>query len=357
MGLTLLHSADWHLDSPFAQFPESQRQQLRRAQLSIPGKIAELCRRERCDLVLLAGDLFDGTPSRETVDAVKAALARCAVPVFISPGNHDFCAPGSPWLEEQWPENVRVFTGGLESVVLENRNCRVWGAGFQSMDCPGLLDNFRAEGKEPYAVAVLHGDPGQTNSPYNPVTAAQVRDSGLDYLALGHIHKAGSFRSGSTLCGWPGCPMGRGWDETGEKGVYLVSLEPDAAQVRSVSLGLPRFREAAVDIAGDAKAALEALLPPAGSDDFYRITLKGQGYTNIPDLLRAFPHIPNLELLDKTEAPLDLWGTESEDTLEGVYFRLLKEKLDAASPEEARQIRLAAEISRRIIEGREVPLP
>ena len=357
MGLTLLHSADWHLDSPFGRFSEEQRDQLRKAQLTIPRKIAEVCRRENCDLVLLSGDLFDGTPGRETVDAVRDALEDCKVPVFISPGNHDFCSPGSPWLEEQWPENVHVFTGGLESVVIEDLHCRVWGAGFQSMDCPGLLENFRAEGAEPYAVAVLHGDPSQAGSPYNPVTAAQVRDSGLDYLALGHIHRAGSFRSGSTLCAWPGCPMGRGWDETGDKGVYLVDLEPDAARVRGISLGLPCFREASVDIAGDARAALETVLPPAQSRDFYRITLKGQGYADAEALLGAFSHIPNLELIDRTETPLDIWGDESADTLEGVYFRLLKDRLDTAPEGEARQIRLAAEISRRILEGREVVLP
>ena len=357
MGLKLLHSADWHLDAPFSGLSGQARQQLRSAQLTIPDKIAEVCRRENCDLVLLAGDLFDRTPSRETVELVKTALARCGVPVFISPGNHDFCAPGSPWLEEQWPDNVHIFTRGLESVVIENLHCRVWGGAFQSMDCPGLLENFRAECAEPYAVAVLHGDPSQVGSPYNPVTAAQVRDSGLDYLALGHIHRAGSFRSGSTLCGWPGCPMGRGWDETGDKGIYLVNLEPDAARIQSVSLGLPCFRELEAAIAGDAKEALEALLPPAESGDFFRITLKGQGYADIPALLRAFPHIPNLELLDRTEAPLDIWADTGADTLEGVYFRLLRERLEAASPEEARLIRQAAEVSRRILEGREVELP
>ena len=357
MGLKLLHSADWHLDSPFASFPESQRKQLRATQQRIPEKIAELCRREGCDLVLLSGDLFDGTPSRDTVESVKAALARCAVPVLISPGNHDFCAPGSPWLEEHWPENVHVFTGSLESVVVESLNCRIWGAAFQSMDSPGLLENFRADCREAYAVTVLHGDPSQANSPYNPVTAAQVRDSGLDYLALGHIHKAGTFRAGSTLCGWPGCPMGRGWDETGDKGVYLVNLEPDAAQISPISLGLPCFREESVDIAGDAQSALEAVLPPVESADHYRITLKGQGDADIPALLRTFSHVPNLELLGKTEAPLDVWGTESEDTLEGVYFGLLKQKLEEASAEEARRIRLAAELSRRLLEGREVTLP
>ena len=357
MGLKLLHSADWHLDAPLSGFSPEQRQLLRQAQLTIPERIADLCRREGCDLVLLAGDLFDGIPRRETVEAVKAALARCSVPVLISPGNHDFCGPGSPWLEEAWPENVHIFTGAPESVVLENFSCQIWGAGFQSMDCPGLLEHFRAEGSETYAIGLFHGDPTQTNSPYNPVTAAQVRESGLDYLALGHIHKAGSFRAGSTLCGWPGCPMGHGWDETGDKGVYLVDLQPDAARIRAISLGLPCFRELSVDITSGANAALEAVLPPSESRDFFRITLKGEGNVDIPQLLTAFPHIPNLELMDRTEAPLDIWGQEDADTLEGIYFRLLKEQLEESSGAEARQIRLAAEISRRLLEGREVVLP
>ena len=92
MGLKILHSADWHLDSPFAGFTEQQRQFLKEAQRKIPGKIAELCRKEDCDLVLLAGDLFDGEARKETVDLLKRELENCGVPVLIAPGNHDFCA-------------------------------------------------------------------------------------------------------------------------------------------------------------------------------------------------------------------------------------------------------------------------
>lgn len=358
MGLKILHSADWHLDSPFGGFPEEHRQLLRREQLSIPGKIADLCIRENCDLLLLAGDLFDtAEPGREAIDAAKSALARCGIPVFISPGNHDACRPGSPWLEESWPENVTVFTGNLESRVVERLDLRIWGAGFTDMDCPALLEGFRAEGPQAYTIALLHGDPSQANSPYNPITAAQVRGSGLSYLALGHIHKAGSFQAGASLCGWPGCPMGRGWDETGEKGIYLVELEPDSAEIRPVLLDTPRFLEKTVDISGDAASALEAVLPPVPSNDFFRITLKGLGDVCVEELKKVFSHIPNLELRDETEEPLDIWGDESADTLEGTYFRLLKEKMAAADPDTAKRILLAAELSRRLLEGREVVLP
>lgn len=355
MGLKLLHSADWHLDSPFAGFSQEQRRFLKEEQQALPERVVQLCRRENCDMMLLAGDLFDSrTPSRETAERVKRALADSGVPVLIAPGNHDFCGPGSPWTQEQWPENVFVFTGGLESVTIQGLDCRIYGAGYQSMDCPPLLEDFQAEGDERYCVAVLHGDPVQNSSPCNPITTAQVRGSGLDYLALGHIHKAGAFRAGSTLCAWPGSPMGRGWDETGDKGVCIVTLDAQA-EIRAVSLDLVRFFQETVDVSADPRQALETVLPAVESRDFYRVLLTGCGQVDIPAWREAFAHLPNLELLDRTEPPLDVWQDAGEDTLEGVYFRLLRRTMEE-NPEIAHRVQLAAEISRKLLTGREVNL-
>ena len=349
MGLKILHSADWHLDSPFAGFPENRRRLLKHAQKRIPETVARICRQENCDLVLLAGDLFDGPYRRETAAMLKNALADCGVPVFISPGNHDFCGPGSAWLEESWPENVHIFTGGLESVSLEDLDCRVYGAGYQSMDCPGLLEGFRAEGKERYHIAVLHGDPLQLRSAYCPVTASQVRDSALDYLALGHIHKEGSFRAGSTLCGWPGAPMGRGFDETGEKGIYLLEVGEET-RIRQYLLNTPQFHELQVDTD---RENLEDYLPGGGSDHFYRVILTGSGHGPSEETLGRFP---NLELTDRREDPMDIWNSADEDTLEGCFFRILRNAMENADPETEKQLRLAAELSRKILEDREVVL-
>ena len=354
MGLKILHSADWHLDSPFVGFTEQQRQFLREAQRKIPGKIADLCRREDCDMVLLAGDLFDGETSRETLELLKRELENCGVPVLIAPGNHDFCGSGSPWKEESWPENVFVFTGELESVTIQGLNCRIYGAAFQSMDCPSLLEGFQARGDEKYCVAVLHGDPLQRNSPYNPITNAQVRNSSLDYLALGHVHKAGLFRSGETVCAWPGCPMGRGWDETGEKGVCIVTLNPEP-QVRTYSLYLPRFFDLEAEIGDDAVSAVEELLPAVPGDDFYRITLVGNGAVDLEELKKEFSEFSNLELRDRTEPPVEVWADADKDSLEGIYFGMLRKAMED-SPENARRIQLAAEISRKLLCGREVKL-
>lgn len=354
MGLKILHSADWHLDSPFLGFTEQQRRFLKEEQRKIPGKIAELCRREDCDMMLLAGDIFDGDASRETLEILKRELENCGVPVLIAPGNHDFYGDGSPWRKAAWPENVFIFTGGLESVTIQGLNCRIYGAAFQSMDCPSLLEGFRAQGDEAYCVAVLHGDPLQRNSPYNPISNTQVRNSTLDYLALGHIHKAGLFRSGDTLCAWPGCPMGRGWDETGEKGVCIVTLGEEP-KVQAVSLHTPRFYDLEAEVLGDTLTAVEAVLPAVPGDDFYRVTLTGSGDVNLEELQREFADYPNLEFRDKTEPPLEVWTDAEKDSLEGIYFGMLRKAVEDA-PENARQIQLAAEISRKLLQGREVKL-
>lgn len=354
MGLKILHSGDWHLDSPFAGFSEQQRRFLKKEQKKIPGKITDLCLREDCDMMLLAGDLFEGEPSRETLDLLKKELARCGVPVLIAPGNHDYCGAGSPWQEETWPENVFVFTGDLESVTIQGLDCRIYGAAFRSMDCPPLLDGFQAQGDEKYRVAVLHGDPLQRNSPYNPITNAQVRGSGLNYLALGHIHKAGAFRSGKTMCAWPGCPMGRGWDETGDKGACIVHVDEETT-VRAVSLQTVRFYDLTAEVENGAEAAVEAVLPAVSGKDFYRITLTGSGNVNLQQLQKKFSEFPNLELRDRTEAPIEVWADADKDTLEGIYFGMLRKAM-SQHPEQAEEIQLAAEISRKLLSGREVKL-
>lgn len=344
MGLKILHSADWHLDSPFSSFSAEQREFLRQSQRKLPEEIASICRRENCHILLLAGDLFDGEPVRETVEQVKRILAECAVPVFIAPGNHDYCGAGSVWLEESWPENVKIFTGGLESVTIPELDCRIYGAGYQAMDCPPLLEGFRADGKEKYCLAVLHGDPVTKDSPYCPVSAAQIRESGLDYLALGHIHRGGSLIQGETLCVWPGCPMGRGWDETGEKGVCVVTLG-ETVTADFLPLDLPRFYDVEAE-----PEELDSLLPAEGSCDFYRITLTGQWDGCLEELRGQLKRFPNLILRDRTEPKTDLWAEVGEDTLRGVFFRMLQERQDPHGT-------LAAEISYKILSGREVRLP
>ena len=350
--MKILHSADWHLCSPLQGRTQKQEALLRRHLRQLPGKVVALCKQYGCDMMLLAGDLFDGPYDADTLALLKDALHDAAVPVFITPGNHDFCTADSPWLRESWPENVHIFTQPtVESVALPQLGCRVYGAGFTAMDCPSLLAGFQAQ-QDLTPIGIFHGDPAQAASPYNPITQAQVAGSGFSYLALGHIHKGGSFRAGNTLCAWPGCPMGRGYDEDGEKGVLLVTLE-DTVQASFIPLDTPRFYdlETTVD-------SLDALLPPVGNQDFYRITLVGESEpVDLAALQTQYSRFPNLLLRDKTVAPVNIWQALGEDSFEGTYFDLLHQALDGADAETQQQILLAAKISRQILDGREVVLP
>lgn len=354
--IKILHSADWHLDSPLLFRDPRQTRFLRDALAEIPEKITALCKQEQCDLMLLAGDLFDGAYTAGTLQQLKAALQDVGVPVFITPGNHDYVAADSPWVGQVWPDNVHIFTRpAVESVVLEDLDLRVYGAGFTAMDCPGLLTDFTADHPQRYKIGIFHGDPTQASSPYCPITKQQVQASGLDYLALGHIHKGDSFRAGKTLCAWPGCPMGRGYDEDGTKGVLIVTLD-ETAEARFVPLGMPRFHDLELPVGDDPARALDMVLPAFGNHDFYRITFTGHSRPLDTDALLR-PEFPNLLLRDRTVPPVDIWGSVGQDTFEGRYFKLLQDKLEGADEDTQRKIFLAAEISRKILDGQEVVLP
>lgn len=355
--IKILHSADWHLDAPMVGFTPEQAATLQKESRLLPQRIVDLCKQEQCDLLFLAGDLFDGIPARDTVQSVMDALSSLDIPVIITPGNHDFCSDNSPYIKESWPENVHIFKKAqIESIAFPELDCRIYGAGYQSMDCPGLLKQFHAEGQEIYQIGVFHGD-ATTASSYFPITRNQLQESGLCYVALGHIHKRGSLTAGQTLCLWPGAPMGRGYDELGAKGVLLVTLQ-EVPEAKFLPLDTPRFFDETVDVGEDAAAALVGVLPPIDSRDFYRVTLTGYSQGIDTDaLLQQFPHVPNLILRDKTIPEADLWKNTDSDTLEGMLFSALKEAADSPSQVLSQRAQLAARICRSILDGQEVVLP
>jgi hypothetical protein len=146
--------------------------------------------------------------------------------------------------------------------------------------------------------------------------------------------------------------MGRGYDETGEKGVYIVELG-DQTEIRFVSLDTPRFYDLEVDT--DTKSP-EDVLPATDNSSFFRVTLTGSGGEALEQLKARFGGLRNLEWIDRREAKQNPWDRIGEDTLEGNYFRLLREKMDQAEGEAAEQIALAAELSLKILMGKEVVL-
>ena len=253
-SLRILHAADLHLDSPFEGLGAGKAAVRRKEQRELLGALAELAAREQVDLVLLAGDLLDSDGSyAETGEELVRCLRQIQAPVFIAPGNHDCYTPASPYARLRMPDNVHIFRkNAIEAVELPGLQTRVYGAAFTEKTSGPLLRGFRAPRQEGlYQILCLHGEVGGGNSRYDPITPEELAGSGLDYAALGHIHKAsGLLRAGDTWYSWPGCPEGRGFDETGEKTVSLVTLTEEGCTLETRDISLRRYEKLCVDVTG-----------------------------------------------------------------------------------------------------------
>ncbi len=106
--IRILHTADFHLDSPFAALGDAQAAERRREQREQLSTIARLA--ADADIVLLSGDLFDSGRPTGTVEALSDFFLKLRARVFISPGNHDFYAPKSPYAYMKPRDNIHIFT-------------------------------------------------------------------------------------------------------------------------------------------------------------------------------------------------------------------------------------------------------
>ncbi len=353
--LKFLHAADLHLDSPFRALSPERAGERRREQFALLEALVELCDSEGCELLLLAGDLFDVEAARrDSYEALVRSLGACHARVFLAPGNHDFYAPGSLY-RLPWPENVHIFSSETpEAVVLEELDAVVWGAAFTGPSAGARLEGFHVEEPERSNLMVLHGDVDVPASPYGPISTAQIEASGLDYLALGHVHSASGRRvAGKTVYAWPGCAMGRGFDETGEKGVYLGTLSERGCELAFRPLPGRRYEVLRVEAGEDPLASIEAALPVDTRDDIYRLVLTGPSE---PLALRELetalaPRFYGLTLRDETRPKRDLWAEAGEDSLKGLFLKTLAEQRAGDDPA---LYTLAAELGVAALEGWEV---
>ncbi len=349
--VTILHAADLHLDSPFGALPREQAAMCRARQRELPELLVQRCSDLACDLLLLAGDIFDGTPHPETVEALQNALGRCHAEVFIAPGNHDPYTAGSVWANTNWPKNVHIFTGEMTSISLPHLQCRIWGAAFQDREAEALLRPIPAADDGFLEIGVFHGDP-LNRGPYHHIPPHVLQDCGLDYLALGHIHQRfGPKWQGRTFYAWPGTAMGRGFDECGEKGGLHIQLEKGRCEGTFVPLPAPRFEILTLP-------AQAPILPPGTENLLCRLILTGDSDpVDCAAVTAALsPRFLFLEVRDETLPLRDLWDGAGAPTLRGMALAHLKAQHDCADTEQSRQtIRQAARFLLSALEGRVPP--
>lgn len=345
--LKFIHAADFHLDSAFRALTARQAAGRRRESRELPFRLANYVNQRGIPLVLLAGDLFESREAfRETGEQLAAALGQMEARVFIAPGNHDWAGPGSVWETVAWPENVHIFReNALAAVEVPELNVVIHGAAFTGPEqAAGQLTGFRAPEDGKLHIGLLHGEVDPAEDRYGPVRRQEIAQSGLHYLALGHIHKRTVPQTaGRTVYAWPGCPEGRGFDELGEKGVYQGTVSDDGnVSLEFVPLARRRYEILEVDVTGrEPLAAVEAALPPETARDLYRVLLTGEtgeGGVDLNALREALAHrFYALELRDHTRMAEDVWRRAEEDSLRGLFLQSLRRRLGEAKTDRERE--------------------
>ena len=338
----ILHAADFHLDSAFVALSEEQAKKRRQESRETVERLVDYANDHGAQLMLLAGDLFDGdNVYSQTGEMLCAALGRFTGQVVIAPGNHDSFHIKSAYARLALPENVHIFTGAeQERIAFPQYGCTVYGAAFTAEEAPAW-QGFDVTGED-VAIGLLHGDVGMRDSKYRPISVDSIAKSGLSYLALGHVHQCSDIQTvGKTAWAYPGCLEGRGFDELGEKGFFFGTVDRDSVKLRFVSFALRRYELLNVDVTdAEPMDAILRKLPLQTESDIYRIVLTGEVNETVPvaalqsELADRF-YV--LEIRDKTRVAQDIWARQDEDTLRVLFLQNLHQQYEEAQTDEQRE--------------------
>ncbi len=353
--IKILHCADLHIGaelSTLGRLADARRAEL----LHTLGSITDECKKRGCELLLIGGDLFDSNfVPKETVDTVRAYLA--AIPetvVAIVPGNHDYLSADSPYHGE-WSSNVHIFK---EAGYFDIKGVRVHGIPFTgafSRQCtlpkaaPDMLN-----------ILLLHAD--LNGGPYNPITPRLLEQTGMDYVALGHIHKSTPvLKEGYVSYAYPGSPEPLGFDELGSKGAFAGTVRAGKAELEFLPLCSREYNELHVDIsaAADNSEALKisANALKAQKDNLVKLVLDGENDFTLDTefIASGLEHsVYYLKIIDRTRPRENLDLLKKEQTLKGIFVRRMLERITQSEEHEKQALSNALRLGLSAFNAREV---
>jgi DNA repair exonuclease SbcCD nuclease subunit len=198
--MKFLHTSDWQVGMRAAHLRD-KGERVRLARLESARRVVDEARRQTVDFLILAGDTFeDNGVDRIKVREVARILGAAGCPVFVIPGNHDTCKPGSVWEDGSWTEspNVRILKEPkpVECDAAVIYPCPVF-AGDSKEDPTAWIAVTGAK----IAIGIAHGS--VENAAYEstlPIRRDAAAARGLDYLALGHIHSTTLYDDAAGVC-------------------------------------------------------------------------------------------------------------------------------------------------------------
>lgn len=342
-GISVVHCADLHLGRRLAGLGVLADER-RSERLQSFFDLVRRCEHEEVALLLIAGDFLEAGEITEAavLQIIDALSMLSQTRVFIAPGNHDPYTMDSPYARYEWPSNVVIFRGGVQAVELPELRVRVLGTGFTATyQHEPLFDGAAVPPRDVTApwvqIGITHGETVGTDgtSAYHPVAVKRLSESGLDYLALGHIHRRTAvIREGRMAYAYPGTHDGGGFDETGEQGCLAGRIGAGFVKMDFIPLSTRRFECASLDISGAAslpevRAVLDRFFDGFGGryrQDYLRLTLTG-GIDPGLRLSTAYlsglyaDRVHALTLTDQTHPDWDYEQLAQEPTLRGMFTR------------------------------------
>ena len=342
----IIHTADIHLDSPFALF-DVQKAQARKNELrGVFTSLIMFAKTEKADIVLIAGDLFDSEfVTRETVELITSQFASVPECRFvITPGNHDPATRRSPYLKSVFPKNVYILDREeLSKLEFPEINTDVYGWGYTGEPMyENPLRHHVAVDPQRINLLVCHADmtSGAKNGTCPPITTDDIDRSNCDYAALGHIHAGTEIkRAGNTYYAYSGCLEGRSFDECGAKGAIICDMEKQPDGLVKANFSYKRFcrrRYEKFDLDVTAAGSREEIIAKIkgelsghniGKDTILRVTLTGMinpGTDLRTDKISCEDiGVFYLEIKDKTLPLLSYEELKSDLSVKGALFREL----------------------------------
>ena len=329
--MKLIHCADIHLDSRMETHLTSEQASIRNTEIIRSFiRMTEYAEKNDIRAVIIAGDMFDGERIRErTVNEIVSAMRRTPdIDYLYLAGNHDEAAHA--FSDMELPQNFKQFTKKWNTFLYED--VAVSGIEISSDNAVSLYRNVPH--KDNYInVVALHGQIG-TECGIDRVNLKLLKNRGIDYLALGHIHSYSlePLDEKGVYC-YPGCLEGRGFDECGEKGFMLLTTERGKIVPEFVPFSCRQLHQMPIDITGLTKNAeiAEKMRSAAGnfsSDDMVEYILTGY-YDPMNDI--AVSYLQNLvkgdfffaKVKNKSRMAIDPDNYKNDISLKGEFIRLV----------------------------------
>lgn len=310
--MKFIHTADIHLGcQPDRSFPWSKERSL--DILSAFRDFTEACRREKPDLILIAGDLFHRPPSMaELKDANSLFAGLSDIPVVLIAGNHDCLRPGSSLEEFPWAPNVSFLSGkDMDTVSFPELKTVIHGFSYYAREIrEPLYDRLTAPKDENFHILLAHGG----DETHIPIDKKRFAASGFSYVALGHIHKPEFSEAGRY--GFPGSLSPLDLTETGAHGYLVGELakdgENDLLKLRFAPLPSRSYIPCQVKVTTKTTnhtlfQALTKFMAQYGTSNMYKVTLNGK---RDPDLIFNMDYLRTagriVSFLDNTVPSYDI---------------------------------------------------